>query len=295
MLVAAALVSAIVTAGPEPVRVHPVVGGMVRASQPQGRMYPIHRTMGYQFTQNGRPWVSRGIIGPEYQRSHRSCEVPGPSVYGAPEWDHQRIAVRVGQQVIFISPWQRIEMPGLHWLERERILWLKAHNYASGVRTFRNDAYDVPEPMHRPVREHAAPLMPPAPRDGGMLEGEEEVVTMRGTPAPARIEPRATIRLPDDAPRFRAKMRVMAPRVNAVIATGEARDGVTTVRGEWSNGTVIRVLPVAKQPALAKTDDAASKPGVRAQVAAPTKAAAKDGKKPEQAESAPEQVASADK
>ncbi|MFO0831812.1 MAG: hypothetical protein U0637_08195 [Phycisphaerales bacterium] len=222
----------------------------------QGRMYPIQRTGTYVFGRNGRDWVSRPMIGPGPTRPVHSCENPGPAAYGAGEFDHQRIVVRVGQQLITISPWQRIEMPGLHWLERERILWLKAHNYCSGVRTFRNDAYYRPEPERpghgpwhdpgheRPVRERPAD----APAGGGMLG--DDVVTMAGSPAPARIEPRAVIRLPDDAPRFRGRMRVMAPRVETYQVCSE-RPGVATVRGEWSDGSVIRVLPKADMQAPA--------------------------------------------
>ncbi len=249
MLLTATVVSMLALAGPEHAHApayRPVIGATVRAPQAHGRMYPINRTTGYQFTKNGRPWASRAIIGPDSPPAGGLCEVPGPASYGAPEWDHQRIAVVVGQQMITISPWQRIEMPGLHWLECERILWLKAHNYCSGVRTFRNDAYQAPGhdwPMHEGVLPPPPPPPVPAPGgQGGMLD--DEVVTMRGTAAPTRIEPRAVIRLPDDAPRFRSKMRVMAPAIRAYQVCCD-QPGVQTVRGEWSDGSVIQVLPKA--------------------------------------------------
>lgn len=291
MFISAALVSlTLIPALPAPAE------AVARPADGQGRMYPIRRTGTYHFGKNGRTWNGRSFIGPGPSHHKQSCEVPGPAAYGASGCDQQRVVVRVGQQLITISPWQRIEMPGLHWLERERILWLKAHNYASGVRTFRNDAYSggncgdgCGSGCTSGCCAQGAPAAAPQ-QQTGTDTGAEEIVTMRGTPAvtPVRIEPRATIRLPDDAPRFRSKMRVMAPNVNAYVASND-RQGVTTVRGEWTSGTVIKVLPIAKaeaQQTLAKAEEktnAEVKPATAGTIKAETKPAA------------PEKVASAAK
>lgn len=293
MFISAALVSlSLIPAMPAP---SPAPAEAVaRPADAQGRMYPIQRTGTYHFGKNGRTWNGRSFIGPGPSGHQRSCEVPGPAAYGASGCDQQRIVVRVGQQLITISPWQRIEMPGLHWLERERILWLKAHNYASGVRTFRNDAYSGGDcgdgcgsGCSSGCCAQGAPAAAPQ-QQTGTDAAAEEVVTMRGTPAlaPVRIEPRATIRLPDDAPRFRSKMRVMAPNVNAYVASND-RPGVTTVRGEWTSGTVIKVLPIAKTAAEATL----AKGEAKAEVKAEAREAAKSEAKP----AASDKVASAAK
>lgn len=293
MFISAALVSlTLIPALPAPAPAEAVA----RPADGQGRMYPIRRTGTYHFGKNGRSWNGQAFIGPGPSHHRQSCEVPGPAAYGASGCDQQRVVVRVGQQLITISPWQRIEMPGLHWLERERILWLKAHNYASGVRTFRNDAYsggDCGDGCGSGCTSgccaQGAPAAAPQQQTGADA-GAEEIVTMRGTPAvtPVRIEPRATIRLPDDAPRFRSKMRVMAPNVNAYVASND-RQGVTTVRGEWTSGTVIKVLPIAKaeaQQTLAKAEEK-----TKAEVKTVTNGTIKAETKP----AAPEKVASAAK
>jgi hypothetical protein len=72
------------------------------------------------------------------------------------------------------------------------------------------------------------------------------------------IQPRATIRLPDDAPRFRKRMQVFAPsaprteRYLGQSCSNETR--VLTVRGESSDGTLIRVLP-KDAPVLAQAPE----------------------------------------
>ncbi len=214
--------------------------GMMRA--PMGPR-PMHRVS------NGREWVSRPMIGPGPSPRPMSCDNPGPAAYGADEFDHSRFAVKVDQQIVFYSPWERITTPGLYKAERARGLWLEQHGYVAGVRTFRNDAF---APRPRPMMRDAAPA--PMHRDGGMMD-ETEMVTARPVGNDLRIEPRAVIRLPADAPRFRGKMRVMRATAQSVAVCTNS-PGVDTVRGEASGGGVIRVLPAATEVVNAESPKA---------------------------------------
>ena len=213
----------------------------VRAMGPR-HVQPRH----HAHQENGRIWVSRPFIGPGPSHPVLNCENPGPAAYGAHEGDRSRVVVRVGQQLITISPWERIGTEGLHWLERERVAWLRANGYCGGVRTFRNDAF---APAHHP----AQPMHAPPHAGGGMME--EDFLTVQPALHQLHIQPRATIRLPADAPRFRGRMQVWrpaySPTVRASYSVCWERPGVSTVRGEASDGSVIRVLPLAEQTVTA--------------------------------------------
>ncbi|MCA9298589.1 MAG: hypothetical protein KDA28_05955 [Phycisphaerales bacterium] len=119
---------------------------------------------------NGREWVGTPIIGGAPRDWGHEWGVPGPSAYGASAHDHEVVWVRNHTQVIPISPWIRIPDEGLENFEQARIQWLKEHNYIGGVRTFTNESHHD---------------------DGRSV-----------------IRPRATIKIPDDMPRFRRHMDV---------------------------------------------------------------------------------------
>lgn len=147
---------------------------------------------------NGKLWVSdRVYVGPGASAERVNREVPGPAYYGAPADDTTRILVRVGMTSFGISPWQRIEGRALHRLEDARLIWLNNHGYGSGVRTFVNDAYV--SNFTGTERAQAEALR--------QLPASDDVQVL--APINARdIQPRATIRIPSDMPRFRKRMDV---------------------------------------------------------------------------------------
>lgn len=196
-----------------------------------------HRALSGCCYVNGREWVS----------SHDSCCHSGASAYGVHDDDDTRILVRVGNVQVGISPWKRIDAFGLRHLEDARNRWLHAHGFTGGVRTFRNDAY-------APAHQHAH-------AEGGLvrLPAADDRLEVRALPIRESIQPRATITLPVETPRFRQRMRVdagsncAAPvivvRRRAAFANQIAdcawrgNAGVATIRGEASASGVIRVLP----------------------------------------------------
>jgi hypothetical protein len=214
------------------------------ASRPgQVRVLGTYATNHSEFhaQENGKLWHSRALIGPEPTPRAINHEVPGPLGYGAPEDDRTVIVVRVGMTSFGISPWQRIEGRALRRLEDARIKWLNDNGYGSGVRTFVNDAY-------APKHEHAAaPLQQSA--DAQFVEAS--------TPANARdIQPRATIKLPADMPRFRKRMdvrrNVSAPTI--VVTSGNRTGGVqvSSVTGRGNSATPTLVMPKATTVASAR-------------------------------------------
>lgn len=162
-----------------------------RMPYPAGRADSVRRP-GF----NGRVWISRPIIGPEPRQQPLDWSDPGPGAYGAAESDAQTVYVRVGQVVVSISPWVAVQGTGMQHIEQARQDWLKEQGYIGGVRTFMNDAH---------MRRRA---------DAGEVGG----VAM---PASAKkIEPRATIQLSPETPRFRSKMQVKTnPTTDSPVAT----------------------------------------------------------------------------
>jgi hypothetical protein len=198
-----------------------------------------HRSLSGCCYVNGREWVS----------SHDSCCPSGASAYGVHDDDDTRILVRVGNVQVGISPWKRIDAFGLRHLEDARNRWLHAHGFTGGVRTFRNDAY---APAHDHAHAHAE-------GEFSRLPAADERLEVRASPARETIQPRATITLPVETPRFRQRMRVdsgncaspvivvrrRAPFANQIAdCDWRGNSGVITVRGEASaSAGVIRVLP----------------------------------------------------
>jgi hypothetical protein len=133
---------------------------------------------------NGRLFISRPLIGP--LPGPALLHAPGAAYYGAIDAADAAVPVRVGHLVVTISPWERIDKPGLRRFEEAREFWLKESNYTGGVRTFVNDRH----------------LWEPPQAGGGHVDaGEPEQV--RGIP-----QPRATIRIPEGMPRQRRPLRV---------------------------------------------------------------------------------------
>lgn len=198
---------------------------------------------------NGRVWQSENVfIGPgATARDWReNCEEPGPAAFGVSKHDRTTILVQVGTQKIGISPWQRLEGNAMRRFENARVQWLYEHGYFTGVRTFVNDAYAQPTHVEA--------------RDLQMREPIDDAYTMRddAVTKPVRfedIQPRATIRIPADAPRFRKRMQVRNACEPATIVlcsghmTGDKQ--VTTVTGRGNSYEPTRVVKPFEAAAVA--------------------------------------------
>jgi len=173
------------------------VGRMVATPRPYpaGRADDVHRP-GF----NGRVWIgrtarSREGAAPEYALDWRR---PGPAAYGAAEDDSSTAYIRIGHNIVGISPW---ETQSFSRLEEGRRQWLDERGFTGGVRTFVSDA---------------------ALRQAGSGEGvDASPVAVR--PAATDPEPLIIIELPEDQPRQKSRMRVdagetPAPRIKAIGA-----------------------------------------------------------------------------
>ncbi len=199
--------------------------------------------------QNGRLWQSKNVfIGPGPSPSHLSanCEEPGPTAFGLSANDRTTILVQVGTVKVGISPWQRLEGRANRRYEDARLNWLYERGYTTGVRTFVNDAY-------------AQPPAAAATRD---LQPLDDAYTLNTQPAanqPVRfedIQPRATIRIPADAPRFRKRMHVQSHCQPVVYIACNGERQVQTITGRGNSYEPTRVItsqPVVAAPAPAPT------------------------------------------
>ncbi len=135
--------------------------------------------------QSGRLWVS-----PTYTRDGvRNYSPAALADYGAPyEAAHDRIFVDVAHVPIAISPWANFNVDGFDRYKEAQNRWLDDHGYTGSVRTHVNLV----------VRQSA--------------ESDEMYASV------AMPTPRATIRIHDDAPRRRSRLRVMGP-VSTLPAT----------------------------------------------------------------------------
>ena len=127
---------------------------------------------------NGRLWIGDINIGPVNQYWPMGLGDPGPEAYGAAGHEFDRAYAKIGHSAIGISPWVAFNGDGMHEFEAARNEWLAERGYVGGVRTFVNDAY-LGEWMGEPTRMST------------------------------KIEPRGTIQLPDDMPRFKSREQVM--------------------------------------------------------------------------------------
>lgn len=164
-----------------------------RPPYPPNRADDVHRP-GF----NGRLWVGRPIIGGVNTGYPLAWGDPGPAGYGAAENDFPLAYVRVGTEVVGITPWEQITEGGLSTLEHGRQQWLADNGYVGGVRTFINDKV----------------LLGVAPK----------VVA-------ADIQPRATFEWPIDQPRFRHRQSVHNEQGEAPTMVLRAGDRVSWPAG----------------------------------------------------------------
>ena len=143
---------------------------------PSGRADDVRRP-GF----NGRLWIGDINIGPVNQSWPMAFGDPGPASYGAAGHESDRVFAKIGHTAVGISPWTAINCEGLHDLEYARNTWLAERGFVGGVRTFINDLY-----LAQYMGESAAPAKV-------------------GT----KIQPRGTIQLPEDMPRFKSREQVM--------------------------------------------------------------------------------------
>jgi hypothetical protein len=184
----------------------PVTGSIATMYDPKRDPRPVATLPGP--TINGRVWVGRPAIGPRPGPVVPQFKSPGPEYYGALDNIDARVPVRVGHQVVAISPWEKIDKPGLRRFEEARQFWLNENNYTGGVRSFVNDLH---------IWELPPTLVEYTPTDPGQAPTEME----RGTGLPP---PRATIRIPGELPRQRRPLRVEGEGGSSVVTvTSDAR------------------------------------------------------------------------
>ena len=87
-------------------------------------------------TVRGRLWVGDDVKDIHARRAWR--ENPGRLAYGAEGACDERVHLRVYNQYVSISPWQRVEGEGWSNFEAARQQWLAERGYTGGVRTFVN-------------------------------------------------------------------------------------------------------------------------------------------------------------
>lgn len=165
------------------------------APYPAGMADDVHRP-GF----NGRMWVTRPIIG--------GMRGPYPTDrsllaerYGGYGDEGSTVYARVGSLAVGISAFEPITMNGLRRFEQARNFWLQEQGYTGGVRTFVNDAYVWRKP-----------------------DGEARVDASATKP-----EPLATIKLRDDMPRRKNRLRVHATENSAaaIVMLGECQARVS--------------------------------------------------------------------
>jgi hypothetical protein len=171
-----------------------------RPLYPAARADSVHRA-GF----NGRLWIGRPIVGGLPETYPLGWGDPGPGAYGAGEYDFSSVHARVGQTIASFSPWEYVKGRGLRSLEMSRQKWLDERGYTGGVRTFVNDLHVDKYLESQGVRLSHAETAEPEP-----------VVSKRSAP-----EPRATIHMPDDQPRFKSRMQVQRTEPAPAAVTSE--------------------------------------------------------------------------
>ncbi|MBX3376763.1 MAG: hypothetical protein KF678_07150 [Phycisphaeraceae bacterium] len=162
------------------------------AAYPVGMADDVHRP-GF----NGRLHVTRPVIG-GMQGPYATEASLLADRYGAFGDEYAVVYARVGSLVVGINAFEPITKNGLRRFEQARNFWLQEQGYTGGVRTFVNDAYLFRKADGSPRAESSA-----------------------------KPEPLATIKLPDDMPRRKNRLRVEATPPNtpaiAALAEGSAR------------------------------------------------------------------------
>lgn len=159
-----------------------------RAVYPAGMADDVHRP-GF----NGKLWITRPIMGGMHG-PYATEEGLLAERYGAYGDEDAAVYARVGSIIVGISAFQAIPQNGLRRFEYARNFWLQERGYTGGVRTFVNDAY-----LFR--KDDGSPRVEAGPHEG----------------------PLATIKLPDDMPRRKNRLRVQTTENNpaAIVKLGE--------------------------------------------------------------------------
>jgi hypothetical protein len=161
---------------------------------------------------NGRVWVQRPVRRvPMGLGTERATSL---ARYGASGRDDRLALVKVGTEIVAVSPWERFAGSGFARLNEGRALWLAERGFTGGVRTFRS------------------PLMTQR------LDGRLGIEPIEVGPVDVdAIEPAGWFRIPADVPRGRAVEHVrysvppgMDPRLAALLH-GES-DGAVASRSQ---------------------------------------------------------------
>lgn len=111
---------------------------------------------------NGRLWISENFD--RNVRNPVDWGAPGPTYFCASDKQAPLAFVKVGTQVIAVSPWVGLDEESFPTHERGRQQWLRERGYTGGVRTHVNpavlrDMLHAERPKHAPAsrRERAEP------------------------------------------------------------------------------------------------------------------------------------------
>lgn len=86
----------------------------------------------------GRPWLPGNIVvGGAPAPAPLAWGDPGPTAYGASQYDFRGVPVRILHGQFAISPWVRVDGNGsLQTTERARQTWLRENGFTGGTRVF---------------------------------------------------------------------------------------------------------------------------------------------------------------
>ncbi|MDX2146695.1 MAG: hypothetical protein SFZ23_04165 [Planctomycetota bacterium] len=230
---------------------------------PANRVDDVHRP-GF----NGRLWIGESFRGGQQTVWPLGWGDPGPEGYGALDNPWQTVYARVDHQVIPLNPWIRIPDTGLQDFERARNEWLRERGYVGGVRTFVNDAHLSQHIDRERARFGQADGTMDLTHEHSPTAQDSALLSDATTPGDARgkaIAPRATITIPDDAPRFRSRQRVDAghslpPVALARVVTPQHVASSSIDAGVPGKSTVRFAVVASPAPKPAASDAASPAP-----------------------------------
>lgn len=172
---------------------------------------------------NGKLWISRPIIGGMSDCDALGWSDPGPAAYGADEYDGSQVHAKVGQVDVAFSPWEYVQGRGNKSLNMARNKWLRERGYTGGVRTFVNDLF---------THYYST-------------SGERVASAETETPSAqqGQVQPRATIHMPLDQPRFRSRMQVNGQLNSGAEAIVKLANADSTLRVSWPDAAPSQIKP----------------------------------------------------
>lgn len=153
-----------------------------------------------------RSWETRVWQGGQRAPLALNWGGPGPAHYGAHEADFTPVYTRVGNVIVAVSPWVRIDGEGsLARMEAGRAQWLREQGYTGGVRVFRGTA--------RPEEGQEG-------ADAGSLEDRYDWETIK---VPVKVRPRFEVQAPATGPVFVSRLDGARTVVTTLLPEGVAK------------------------------------------------------------------------